>query len=65
MKRTNILIPTPQSHYHKVKCTQCQESTIVYSHSTRDIKCKSCQELLVQKTGGKSHILGEILETLD
>ena len=63
--KENILIPNPKSEYYNVKCTKCDGKTIIYSHTTTDLYCKSCNELLAQRSGGRAKILGEIISNLD
>jgi small subunit ribosomal protein S27e len=63
--KENILIPQPKSEFYNVECAKCNEKTIVYSHTSKDIYCKSCNDLLAQKSGGKAKILGNIISNLD
>lgn len=63
--KENILIPQPKSEFYNVECANCNEKTIIYSHTTTDIYCKSCNELVSKKSGGKSKILGNIISNLD
>ena len=59
------MIPKPHSNFLSVKCGKCGEKRIVFSYSTADIYCKSCGQLIAEKTGSKANILGEVLNTLD
>ncbi|RMF31540.1 MAG: 30S ribosomal protein S27e [Candidatus Nitrosothermus koennekii] len=59
------LIPKPASQFLLVKCSKCGEETIIYSHTTTNRNCKSCNELLAESTGGKARIYGEIVKRLD
>ena len=61
----NILIPKPNSAYLNIECSKCQEKNIIYSHTTSNIYCKSCNELLAERSGGKAKINGNLLNTLD
>lgn len=45
----------------KVKC-KCGEEQMLYSHSSSPITCSACKEKLLEPTGGKAVILGEIVE---
>jgi small subunit ribosomal protein S27e len=65
MKRENILIPKPKSHFLSVQCSSCKEKQVIFSHATSDINCKSCGNPIAKKTGGRANVLGEILTTLD
>jgi ribosomal protein S27E len=37
----------------------------VFSHTTSNIACKSCNEPLAERSGSKAIILGKILGSLD
>ncbi|HEY7227983.1 MAG TPA: 30S ribosomal protein S27e [Nitrososphaeraceae archaeon] len=65
MRRENILIPKPKSNFLSVQCTSCHETSVIFSHATSDINCKSCGNPIAKKTGGKATILGENISTLD
>jgi len=58
------LIPQPRSRFLKVKCTECGNIQIVFSHSTSIVRCKVCNKQLTEPTGGKAKIFGEIIEVL-
>lgn len=64
MKRRKILIPQPRSVFVKVRCPDCGNEQVLFSHSTLEVKCKSCGRVLAKPTGGKAEILGEVLEVL-
>jgi small subunit ribosomal protein S27e len=63
--KENILIPKPNSTFLQIECSKCEEKTIVYSHTTSNIFCKSCNELLVERSGGRAKIYGNLLNPLD
>jgi small subunit ribosomal protein S27e len=65
MKRGNVMIPKPRSAYLSVQCTKCGEKAVIFSHTTADISCKSCGELLAERSGSKASILGKVLGALD
>lgn len=65
VKKEHILIPLPKSSFMLIKCNNCGMERVVFSHSTTRIKCQNCGELLVEPTGGKARILGEVLRRLD
>jgi small subunit ribosomal protein S27e len=60
-----MMIPKPRSSFLSVQCEKCGEKTTVFSHTTINISCKSCGELLIEPSGSKAHILGKVLEVLD
>jgi small subunit ribosomal protein S27e len=65
MKRESIMIPKPKSSFLSIQCPKCSEKAIVFSHTTADIACKSCGEILAEKSGSKATILGKVLNALD
>ena len=65
MKKAHIIIPEPKSKFQKVKCSECEEEQVIYSHTTTLIKCNSCGNTLVQPTGSVAKIFGKISETLE
>jgi len=64
MRRESIMIPKPKSAFLSVQC-KCGEKAVVFSHTTTDISCKSCGELLVEKSGSKAKVFGKVLGALD
>jgi len=65
MKRESIMIPKPRSAFLSVQCEKCGEKAVVFSHTTTNISCKSCGELLAEKSGSLATILGKTLAALD
>jgi small subunit ribosomal protein S27e len=59
------MIPKPRSMFLSVQCPKCGEKAVVFSHTTSDIACRSCGEMLAEKSGSKAAILGKILSALD
>jgi small subunit ribosomal protein S27e len=59
------MVPKPRSAYLSVQCAKCGEKAVIFSHTTTDISCKSCGELLAERSGSKAAILGKILGALD
>ena len=63
--KENVLIPKPNSAFLNIQCSKCGENNIIYSHTTSNIYCKSCHELLAERTGGKAKINGNLISALD
>ena len=63
MKKDHILIPTPSSKFQKIKCGECDEEQIVYSHSTTHVKCNSCGNTISEPTASQAPIKGKISGT--
>jgi small subunit ribosomal protein S27e len=65
MRKDTIMIPKPRSNFLSVQCTKCEEQRVIFSHTTMDLFCKSCGELIAKKTGARANILGKIINTID
>ncbi len=65
MKKERILIPKSRSAFLLVRCSNCGNEQVVFSSPTVDIKCKVCDSLIAQRTGGKAKIFGDVLKRLD
>jgi small subunit ribosomal protein S27e len=63
--KNTIMVPKPNSRFISVQCTQCGEKRIIFSHSTRDIHCKSCGQIMANKTGSKANVVAKIIEVFD
>lgn len=64
-KKKHIPIPEPRSNFLSVKCKQCSKENIVFSHTTIDIKCKSCNAIIAERTGSRAKLFSEGIEILD
>ena len=47
MKKDHILVPEPSSKFNKIKCQECEEEQIIYSHSSTKVTCNSCGNILL------------------
>jgi small subunit ribosomal protein S27e len=50
------LIPTPNSVFLEVACSECEKRTTLFSHSQSAISCGKCQTVLAKPTGGKAKL---------
>jgi len=55
------LIPRPRSVFLRVKCSDCGNEQIVFSHATSIIHCNVCGATLAEPSGGKAKVKGEIV----
>lgn len=46
-------------YFMHVKCHDCEEQTICYSHSQTDMKCKGCSGLILKSTGGMAKLVNK------
>jgi len=55
------LIPRPTSKFLTVKCPDCGNEQIVFSHPTNVVHCNVCSAVLAEPSGGKAVIKGEVV----
>ena len=60
MKKEHILVPEPSSKFQKVKCKECDEENIVYSHASTAVTCKSCGNVISKPTSALATLHGKI-----
>lgn len=63
--RYRRLVPKPRSAFLLVKCESCGNEQIIYSHTTVDVRCNVCGDLLAERTGGKAKMHGKIIRRVD
>ena len=61
MSEWEKLIPTPRSRFLRVKCPECGNEQILFSHAATKVKCNVCGTILAEPAGGKAKINGEIV----
>jgi len=64
VKKRKILIPMPKSRFLLVRCPDCGNEQVVFSHASIEVKCLLCGRTLARPTGGKAVIEGEVLKEL-
>ncbi len=64
VKKRKILIPEPKSRFVRVRCPNCGNEQVVFDHATFPARCLVCGQVLVEPTGGKAKIKGEIVKVL-
>jgi len=64
-KFSKILIPTPRSNFLLVRCPDCGNEQVVFSHASTRVACMICGRELARPTGGKAIINAQILMVLD
>lgn len=65
MSEWEKLIPRPRSRFLRVKCPDCGNEQIVFSHVTNVVRCNVCRAVIAEPTGGKAAIKGEIIAALE
>lgn len=64
MKKRKILIPEPGSRFLRVRCPSCGNEQTVFDRATFPVRCLVCGTQLVEPTGGKAKILGQVVRIL-
>ncbi|AEA11718.1 30S ribosomal protein S27e [Thermoproteus uzoniensis 768-20] len=62
---SKVLIPQPRTKFLRIRCPDCGNEQVVFSHASMVVRCLVCGRVLVQPTGGKAQILGNIIRSLD
>jgi small subunit ribosomal protein S27e len=65
MKKKMELIPKPKSRFLKVRCPDCSNEQVVFSHAKTVVNCLICGKVLLKPSGGKGKIEAEIIKELD
>ncbi|BCU68552.1 30S ribosomal protein S27e [Sulfolobales archaeon HS-7] len=64
MKKSRIPIPEPKSKFLRIKCPNCSNEQVVFSHSSFQARCTACGTILIESRGGQAKILGEIVKVM-
>jgi len=59
------LIPKPKSYFLRIRCPDCENEQLIYSHPTNIVKCNICKTILATPTGGKGKFNGEIIAIVE
>lgn len=59
------LIPKPKSYFLRIRCPDCGNEQLIYSHPTNIVKCNICKTILATPTGGKGKFNGEITAVVE
>lgn len=65
MSEWEKLLPRPKSKFLRVKCPNCGNEQVVFSHITNIVKCNICSAVLAEPAGGKTTIKGEVVTALE
>ena len=55
----------PKSKFLKVKCTDCENTQMIFDSSNLKISCNVCGSTLALPRGGKADIKGEVIGRVD
>ncbi|MEA2090574.1 MAG: 30S ribosomal protein S27e [Thermoproteota archaeon] len=59
------LIPKPKTHFLRVKCPNCGNEQIMFSHATTPVHCNVCGTLLAEPAGGRAKLKGDVVTIVD
>ena len=65
VRKRKILIPQPKSKFMRVRCPDCGNEQITFSHAASVVRCNICGRILAEPTGGKADIKGEIVNKFE
>ncbi|MEM0023242.1 MAG: 30S ribosomal protein S27e [Thermofilaceae archaeon] len=64
-KFSKILKPVPRSRFILVRCPDCGNEQVLFSHSSTLVSCRVCGRGLAKPTGGKAIIEAQTVRVLD
>ena len=64
-KYSKVLVPVPRSSFLLVRCPDCGNEQVTFSHVALAVTCRVCGRLLAKPTGGKAEISAQVLKVLD
>jgi len=59
------LLPRPRSKFVRVKCPDCGNEQMVFSHAASTVHCNVCGATLAEPTGGRANLKGEVVASLE
>ncbi len=65
MNEWEKIIPKPRSVFLQVKCPDCGNEQVVFSHVAMTVHCNICGAVLAENTGGRAEIKGEVINVLE
>ncbi len=65
MKKERELIPKPRSRFLRVKCPDCSNEQVIFSHAKTVVNCLVCSRVLLKPGGGKGKVEAEIVRQLN
>ncbi|KYH40059.1 MAG: 30S ribosomal protein S27ae [Candidatus Bathyarchaeota archaeon B26-2] len=61
MSEWERLIPKPRSVFLNVKCPDCGNEQMLFSHAATVVRCNVCGAVLAEPSGGRAKIKGEVV----
>jgi small subunit ribosomal protein S27e len=60
--KKKTLVPNPHSEFVNLRCNECMDVTLAFSHSNVPIQCSSCGRTLAFPTGGQIRLADNVKE---
>jgi small subunit ribosomal protein S27e len=60
--KKKTLVPNPRSEFLNLRCTECLEITLAFSHSNVPVQCTGCGRTIAYPTGGKVKLADNVKE---
>lgn len=57
--KKNRVFRQANGYFMYVKCAECEEQTVCYSHSQSDVKCGGCSTVVLKSTGGLAKLVNK------
>ncbi|MEM2597707.1 MAG: 30S ribosomal protein S27e, partial [Thermofilum sp.] len=54
----------PRSRFIRIKCPECGNVQVTFSHASTTVQCFKCGKVLVEPSGGKATVIAEVIEVL-
>lgn len=58
------MVKTNKSKFLRVNCPRCRKQKVIFGKAATQVKCDSCNYLLLKTKGGKSKIRAKIKEII-
>jgi len=65
MSEWEKVIPKPRSTFLRVRCPDCGNEQVVFSHVATVVHCNICGAVLAEPTGGNADIKVEVIVVLE
>jgi len=64
VKKHQIPVPEPKSRFLLVRCPNCGNEQVTFSHATFPARCVVCGHQLVVPRGGKAKLNAQLVKVL-
>ncbi len=50
------IVQQPRSRFIRVKCLDCENEQVIFSHASTEVRCLKCDRVLARPSGGKARL---------